>query len=53
MLVTAGMASAEDRLAALLVKFQIVGYFIAVRMGAKKSAIRWVFKLIRFHEVLL
>jgi hypothetical protein len=53
MLVTAGMAGAEDLLHALFGKFQIVGYFIAVRMGAKKNAVRWVLKLIEFHEVLL
>jgi hypothetical protein len=53
MLVTAGVAGAEDLLASIFGKFQIVSYFIAVRMDAKKDAIRWVLKLIEFHEPLL
>jgi hypothetical protein len=53
MLVTAGVASAEDLLAALCGKFKIVGYFIAARMAAKKDAIRRMLKLIKFHESLL
>jgi hypothetical protein len=52
-LVTAGMAGAENLLTARFGKFRIVGYFIAVRMGAKKNAVRWVLKLIGFHEALL
>jgi len=39
MLVTASVAGAEDLLAASFAEFQIVGYFIAVRMDAKENAI--------------
>jgi len=39
MLLTAGMAGAENLFAALFAEFQIVRYFIAVRTGAKKNAI--------------
>jgi hypothetical protein len=39
MFVTAGMAGAEDLLAALFGNFQIVGDLIAVRVSAQKNAI--------------
>jgi hypothetical protein len=44
---------AEALFASVFGKFQIVGYFIAVRMGARRDAIRWVLKLIEFHEPVL
>jgi hypothetical protein len=34
-------------------KFQIVGYFTESEWAQGKNAIRWVLRLIEFHETLL